>query len=85
MSSAEARLEIRTQVAALNDLQQRVFYECHAKCVPRPREGDLSVAEMVCIDRCVPKYLDTYRAVSKELEAARKAAEGVAAATAPKR
>lgn len=86
MSSAEARLEIRTQVTALNDLQQRVFFECHAKCVPRPREGDLSVAEMVCIDRCVPKYLDTYRMVEKELGVARKAAEGgAAAAAAPKR
>ena len=86
MSSAEARLEIRTQVTSLNDLAQRVFFECHAKCVPRPREGELSVAEMVCVDRCVPKYLDTYRMVEKELGAARKAAEGGAAsAAAPKR
>ena len=43
--------------------------------------GELSVAEMVCIDRCVPKYLDTYRMVSKELAATRKAAEGGARAT----
>ncbi len=82
MSSAEARLEIRTQVTSLNDLAQRVFFECHAKCVPRPREGELSVAEMVCIDRCVPKYLDTHRMVAKELGVARAAAAGTVPAPA---
>ena len=85
MSSAESRHEIRTQVTSLNDLSQRVFFECHAKCVPRPREGELSVAEMVCIDRCVPKYLDTTRLVAKELGAARTAAAGVVASASVKK
>ena len=81
----EAERAVRAEVRRLNELQTRMLRECHAKCIAKPRDGDLAIAEMACLDRCVPKYLDTYRAVSKELEAARKAAEGVVAAAAPKR
>jgi Tim10/DDP family zinc finger len=71
MSTAEARREIRNHVVALNELNQRVFAECHLKCIPKPRDGDLSIAEMVCIDRCVPKYLSVMEHVAKELATAR--------------
>jgi hypothetical protein len=79
MSQAERRLEIRQQVMSLHDLASRVVQECHSKCVPKPRDGDLSIAEMTCIDRCVPKYQETMRLVAKELSAARAAAAGTAA------
>jgi len=44
---------------------------CWSKCVPRPRDADLAVAEMACIDRCVPKYLEAMEVVRKELATAR--------------
>lgn len=45
--------------------------ECYAKCIPMPRDGDLNIGEMACLDRCVPKYLETHAAVGRELEGAR--------------
>jgi import inner membrane translocase subunit TIM10 len=82
MADAAARAEIRTQVHALNDLTQRIADECYRKCVPNPRDGDLSIAEMTCIDRCVPKYLAAHDLVSKELNTIRNAVAGsVPAAT----
>lgn len=68
---AGTREHIRTQVTALNDLHNRIVSACWAKCVPRPRDADLAVAEMACIDRCVPKYLEAMEAVRKELATAR--------------
>ena len=76
MSTAERRLEIRQQVMSLHELANRVVQECHAKCIPKPRDGDLTIAEMTCLDRCVPKYAETMRLVSKELNNARAAAAG---------
>ncbi len=77
MSSAERRLEIRQQVTSLNELASRVVVECHAKCIPKPRDGDLSIAELTCIDRCVPKYAETMRIVAKELSIVRQGAAAV--------
>jgi hypothetical protein len=71
MSSAEVRAEIRAQVTALNDLASRAVKECHQKCIPKPRDGELSIAEMACVDRCVPKFVATLDVISKELETAR--------------
>ena len=79
MSTAEARAEIRLQVTALNDLASRAVNECHQKCVPKPRDGELSVAEMACVDRCVPKFVATLDVVTKELETARNGGNVVAA------
>jgi hypothetical protein len=79
MSSAEARAEIRAQVTALNSLASRAVAECHAKCIPKPRDGELSVAELTCVDRCVPKFLETLELVQKELALARGGAPGTAA------
>lgn len=66
-----ARDAIRTQVVALNELHNRIVVACWAKCVPRPREVDMTVGEMACLDRCVPKYLEAQAIVRAELEAAR--------------
>ena len=79
-ASAAARRAVRAQVRALNDLQQRMLRECHAKCIPKPRDGDLGVAEMACLDRCVPKYLETHELVGKEIDTVRRAFLGMAAA-----
>lgn len=44
---------------------------CWAKCVPRPRDADLTLGEMTCIDRCVPKYIEAQAVIRAELENAR--------------
>ncbi len=50
--------------------------ECYAKCVPKPRDGDLGIGEMACLDRCVPKFLETHELVGKEIDAVRAAGKG---------
>ena len=37
-------------------------------------------AEMACLDRCVPKYLETHELVGKEIDTVRRAFLGMAAA-----
>lgn len=69
--SEAARDAIRTQVTALNELHNRMVAACWSKCVPRPREVDMTIGEMACLDRCVAKYLETQAMVRAELEAAR--------------
>lgn len=76
----EKRLVVN-QVKALDQLQQRMFRECHQKCIPKPRDGDLSVAEMSCIDRCVPKYLETHALVGNEVDNIRRALAAPTVAT----
>jgi hypothetical protein len=71
--TAEEKRLVVNQVKALDQLQQRMFRECHQKCIPKPRDGDLSVAEMSCIDRCVPKYLETHTLVGNEVDNIRRA------------
>jgi len=82
MSNSEKRLEIRNAVTSLNDLASSVVTECHAKCIPKPRDGDLSIAEITCLDRCVPKYMETLNLVSQEIQSARTKAAQV---TVPKK
>ena len=49
------------------DLAARAVTECNLKCVPKARDGELTVAEMACIDRCVPKYIEAHEQVGREL------------------
>lgn len=67
MATEERRAEISGQVRAVNALHQRVVAACWAKCVPKPKDGELSIGEMACIDRCVPKYVEAHELVGKEL------------------
>lgn len=114
MSDAGVRSEIRLQVHALNDLNQRSVFtlprgcracaappcrrvtrssplapprrvaeECYKKCVPNTRDGDLSIGEMTCIDRCVTKYLAAHELVSQELTTIRNAITQAPAASLP--
>ena len=36
---------------------------CFKKCVVKHTEGDLSVGEMACVDRCVGKYMQAQEVV----------------------
>lgn len=65
------RAEIETQVAAVNALHANAVAACFAKCVPRPRDDQLGIGEMACIDRCTAKYLEATEVVRTELETAR--------------
>jgi len=40
---------------------------CAKKCVVRHNDGDLNVAEMLCVDRCVGKYMQAQEAVGNSL------------------
>jgi NAD-dependent dihydropyrimidine dehydrogenase PreA subunit len=79
MSSDDVKRLIERQVRSLNQLHNKVIAECYAKCVAggagttvsgpvRPKEPDLAIGEMACVDRCVPKYLEAHELVGKELE-----------------
>ena len=68
---AATKHEIDLQVSAVNALHAHAVSACFSKCVPRPRDGELSIGEMACVDRCVPKYLEAQELVRAELETAR--------------
>jgi len=40
---------------------------CAKKCVVKYTDGDLNVAEMLCVDRCVGKYMQAQEAVGNTL------------------
>ena len=68
---AATKQEIELQVSAVNALHAHAVSACFAKCVPRPRDGELSIGEMACVDRCASKYVEAQELVRVELEAAR--------------
>ena len=41
---------------------------CSKKCVTKYPDGDLSVGEMTCVDRCVGKYMHAQELVGEELK-----------------
>ena len=52
--------------------QSKLFYyrmsgSCAKKCVVKYSDGDLNVAEMLCVDRCVGKYMQAQEAVGNTL------------------
>lgn len=58
------------EIEMMSDLYNRMTTSCHKKCIP-PKYGDaeLGKGEMVCIDRCVAKYLDVHERIGKKLTA----------------
>ncbi|KAH8547557.1 Tim10/DDP family zinc finger-domain-containing protein [Umbelopsis sp. PMI_123] len=63
-------LEIAEQeVEMFMDLFDRIRANCRNKCIPRKyHEPDLSKGEMVCIDRCVAKYISIQKLLGKKME-----------------
>jgi import inner membrane translocase subunit TIM10 len=46
-----------------------ILGNCRNKCIPRKyHEPDLSKGEMVCIDRCVAKYISIQKMLGKKME-----------------
>jgi len=48
-----AKLEIDAQI----DFFQKMALACSKKCIVKHTDGELSVGEMSCIDRCSNKYM----------------------------
>ena len=49
-------------------ISRRMTNCCHKKCVSTNyREPSLEKGELVCIDRCVAKYLDIHEQIGKKL------------------
>lgn len=73
MATGASREEIATQVKAINALHEKVVAACWAKCITKPKaaEPELTIADMACIDRCVPKYIEAQAVIRAELENAR--------------
>ncbi|XP_067627631.1 mitochondrial import inner membrane translocase subunit Tim10 [Eurosta solidaginis] len=68
----QAKLQLMQdmEIEMMSDLYNRMTNACHKKCIPpRYGEADLGKGEMVCIDRCVAKYLDIHEKIGKKLTA----------------
>ncbi|XP_030387099.1 mitochondrial import inner membrane translocase subunit Tim10 [Scaptodrosophila lebanonensis] len=67
---AKLQLMQEMEIEMMSDLYNRMTNACHKKCIP-PRyvESELGKGEMVCIDRCVAKYLDIHERIGKKLTA----------------
>ncbi|XP_055855600.1 mitochondrial import inner membrane translocase subunit Tim10 [Episyrphus balteatus] len=58
------------EIEMMSDLYNRMTNACHKKCIaPKYGEAELGKGEMVCIDRCVAKYLDIHEKIGKKLTA----------------
>ena len=54
---------------ALAGIRHSIVDSCHKKCVPpKYSDGELNKGEMVCIDRCVVKYLEVHQKVGVKLQ-----------------
>lgn len=61
----------------------RMSQTCFKKCVVTYKEGDLSVGESTCVDRCVGKYMqaaENVEALMKRMDQQMQAQENAAAA-----
>ncbi|EPZ36323.1 hypothetical protein ROZALSC1DRAFT_27360 [Rozella allomycis CSF55] len=58
--------EVHQQITAAQAVFDRVFKECHLKCVnsKHPAEEELTKGESVCTDRCVSKYFEAVNKIS---------------------
>jgi len=68
----QAKLQMmqEMEIEMMSDLYNRMTNACHKKCIPpRYGEAELGKGELVCIDRCVAKYLDIHEKIGKKLTA----------------
>jgi hypothetical protein len=72
-ADAALRADVKQQIESLNDLHRRIAAACWSKCIPgaRSNDGEMSIGEMTCIDRCVNKYVETLSKVRHEVETIR--------------
>ncbi|XP_017149846.2 mitochondrial import inner membrane translocase subunit Tim10 [Drosophila miranda] len=67
---AKVQVMQEMEIEMMSDLYNRMTTACHKMCIPpRYSESELGKGEMVCIDRCVAKYLDIHEHIGKKLTA----------------
>lgn len=71
MATEERRLEIAAEVRGVAAFHERSVSACWSSCVPKPRDSELTIGEMACIDRCVPKLVEVFELVRREVDAHR--------------
>lgn len=58
----------KMEMKMMAEMFQMMKESCLSKCIPtKIKDGDLSKAEGVCLDRCVSKYLGTFQVVGAKL------------------
>ena len=52
----------------MTEMFNKMSASCWKKCVVTQKEGELSVGEMSCVDRCVGKYMQAQEKVGAVLQ-----------------
>lgn len=81
--AANAKDPVKIAVAELEvmgDMFTKMSQTCWAKCVTKHREGDLTVGEMTCVDRCTSKYMSAHKVIGEVIEKTQKELEASQAA-----
>lgn len=64
MSNTDQQVQ-QLEALAAQDMFKKMSSTCFSKCVRRYEpDGDLSVGEGACLERCVNKYLDAYKLIN---------------------
>mmetsp|Transcript_21472 Transcript_21472/g.52428 ORF Transcript_21472/g.52428 Transcript_21472/m.52428 type:complete len:86 (+) Transcript_21472:145-402(+) len=58
----------RAEMMFYSDLFTKMNDACFRKCVPRFNDGELNTGEMVCVDKCVAKYMEATNKVGEVLQ-----------------
>lgn len=59
MPSGPSQVDMaRAEMMFFADLFTKMNDACFRKCVPRFNDGQLNTGEMVCVDKCVAKYME---------------------------
>jgi len=57
----------RRQLESIADVYSRMSDACHNKCISSYKQGDLTLAESICVDRCVVKYMEVQGKIQERL------------------
>eukprot|EP00181_Compsopogon_caeruleus_P001005 CAMPEP_0184683464 /NCGR_PEP_ID=MMETSP0312-20130426/11439_1 /TAXON_ID=31354 /ORGANISM="Compsopogon coeruleus, Strain SAG 36.94" /LENGTH=79 /DNA_ID=CAMNT_0027135835 /DNA_START=74 /DNA_END=313 /DNA_ORIENTATION=+ len=69
MPSGPSQMDMaRAEMMFFADLFTKMNDACFRKCVPRFNDGDLNTGEMVCVDKCVSKYMEATNTVGEILQ-----------------
>ncbi|KAK5580893.1 hypothetical protein RB653_000917 [Dictyostelium firmibasis] len=55
------------EMKMISKMFQGILDACSAKCISKYNEGDLNVGEGVCAERCVQKWMETFKKVQSKM------------------
>ncbi|EAL64919.1 mitochondrial import inner membrane translocase subunit 10 [Dictyostelium discoideum AX4] len=55
------------EMKMISKMFQGILDACSAKCISKYNEGDLNVGESVCAERCVQKWMETFKKVQSKM------------------